>query len=135
MFKKGRAEGWLRQPIEDLQVWAKFNGVKFNSIKIGPMPGFEDRGSTVIATRDLKGGEEDSLMIVPKDLIISRQNIDIIAKADHHLKQVLDATGDFGRVRVQLEQQIIVFTDHVADNPRCCLDLPCDASNNSLSRF
>ena len=111
MFKRGRAEGWLRQPIEDLPVWAKFNGVKFNGIKIGPMPGLEDRGSTVIAARDLKGGDEDHLMIVPRDLIISRQNIDIIANADHHLKAVLDATGDFGRVRVQFEQQTIVFAD------------------------
>jgi hypothetical protein len=101
MFKRGRAEGWLRRPIDDLPIWAKFNGVKFNSINIGPMPGLEDRGSTVIAVRDLKGGEEDPLMIVPKDLIISRQTIDIIAKADHHLKEVLEAAGEFGRVRVQ----------------------------------
>ncbi|KAF2798294.1 SET domain-containing protein [Melanomma pulvis-pyrius CBS 109.77] len=97
MFKRGRAEGWLRQPIDALPLWADFHGVRFNGIKVGSIPGLEDRGSTVIADRDLTGGKEDPLMVVPKDLIISRQNIEIIAKADHHLKEVLEAVGDFGR--------------------------------------
>ena len=64
------------------------------------MPGLEDRGSTVIADRDLTGEIENPLITVPKELIISRENIDIFAKADRHLKEVLDAVGDFGRVSV-----------------------------------
>ena len=72
----------------------------FNGIKIGPLPGLEHQGSTVIAERDLDGENEDPLMVVPKDLIISRDSIGLFAKADQHLKQVLDAVGDFGYVRI-----------------------------------
>ncbi|KAF2470099.1 SET domain-containing protein [Lindgomyces ingoldianus] len=96
MIRRGRAEGWLRQPIDALPAWAEFHGVTFNGTTIGQMSGFEQRGSTVIATRDLRGGKEDPLIMVPKDLILSRQTVDIFAKSDRHLKEVLDAVGDFG---------------------------------------
>ncbi|KAJ8111769.1 hypothetical protein OPT61_g5712 [Boeremia exigua] len=97
MIRTGRSEGWLRQPIETLPTWASFHGVSFNGIKIGPLPGFEDRGSTVIADRELEGGKVEPLLVVPKELIISRQNIELLAKSDRHLREVLDAAGDFGR--------------------------------------
>ncbi|KAF2181986.1 SET domain-containing protein [Zopfia rhizophila CBS 207.26] len=97
MIRMGRAEGWLRRPINALPTWAKFNGVTFNGIRVGPMPGLEHQGSTVIAKRDLSGGKEDALMVVPKELIVSRQNIELFAKSDQHLREVLDAVGDFGR--------------------------------------
>jgi hypothetical protein len=99
MIRRGRQEGWLKEPIDVLPKWAAFNGVKFNGVKIGPLPGYEDRGSTVIADRQLTGGTVESLLVVPKDLIISRANIDLFAKADRHLREVLAAIGDFGRVR------------------------------------
>lgn len=98
MIKRGRKEGWLKQPVETLPTWAEFNGAKSNGIRIGPMPGLEQRGSTVIATRNLSGGKEDPLIVVPKDLIISKANVELYAKSDQHLKQVLEAAGDFGRV-------------------------------------
>ena len=98
MIRRGRAEGWLKQPIEDLPKWAEFHGVNFNGIKIGPLPGFEDRGSTVIASRPLNGGQESPLLVVPKELIISRQTVELLAKSDQHLREVLGALGDFGRV-------------------------------------
>ncbi|KAF2710208.1 SET domain-containing protein [Pleomassaria siparia CBS 279.74] len=97
MFKRGREEGWLKRPIDTLPIWAQFHGVKFHGIEIGVMKGLEDRGSTVIAAHDLAGGGEGPLIFVPKELIISRQNIELMAKADQHLRQVLDAIGDFGR--------------------------------------
>jgi hypothetical protein len=98
MIRRGRAEGWLRQPIDVLPRWASFHGVKFNHVKIGPLPGYEDRGSTVIADQKLVGGSVEPLLIVPKELIISRRNIDLFSKSDHHLREILEALGDFGRV-------------------------------------
>lgn len=98
MIRRGRAEGWLKQPIDALPTWAMFHGVAFNHVKIGPLPGFEDRGSTVIATEQLAEGHAEPLLIVPKELIISRQNIELLAKSDHYLGEVLSAIGDFGRV-------------------------------------
>lgn len=98
MIKRGRTEGWLRQPIDALPKWSTFHGVSFNGIRIAPLPGYEDRGSTVIADRELEGGKVEPLLVVPKDLIISRQNIESFAKADRNLRQVLEAIGDFGTV-------------------------------------
>ena len=97
MIRRGRKEGWLREPVEGLPAWASFHGVKFNGIKIGPLPGYEDRGSTVIADRDLDGDTELPLMTIPKELILSKENIELLAKSDHHLRDVLHALGDFGR--------------------------------------
>ncbi|KAL1592807.1 hypothetical protein SLS60_011223 [Paraconiothyrium brasiliense] len=97
LIRRGRTEGWLREPIEGLPTWANFHGVKFNGIKVGPLPGFEERGSTVIASRELIGEEEEPLMTIPKDLILSKQNIELMAKSDQHLRELLQALDDFGR--------------------------------------
>jgi hypothetical protein len=98
MIRRGRTEGWLKQPIDVLPTWASFHGVKFNCVKIGPLPGYEERGSTVIADQKLVGGNVEPLLIVPKELIISRRNIDLLTKSDHHLREILEALGHFGRV-------------------------------------
>lgn len=98
MIRRGRENGWLKQPVETLPKWATFHGVQFNGIRVGPLQGYEERGSTVIADRELEGGKDEPLLVVPKDLIISRLNIDLHAKSDQHLREVLDALGDFGRV-------------------------------------
>ncbi|KAH7385898.1 hypothetical protein BKA66DRAFT_440560 [Pyrenochaeta sp. MPI-SDFR-AT-0127] len=97
MIRRGRTEGWLKEPIDALPTWAAFHGVTFNGVKVGPLPGFEDRGSTIIADRELQGGKVEALLVVPKELIISRENIDLFAKADRHLRELLEAIGEFGR--------------------------------------
>lgn len=99
MIRRGRKEGWLREPITALPRWAAFHGVKFNGVKVGPLSGYDYRGSTVIADRKLEAGKVEPLLVVPKDLIISLSNIDLLARSDRHLREVLDAVGDFGRVR------------------------------------
>jgi hypothetical protein len=96
MIRRGKAVGWLKEPVEGLPTWATFRGVQFNGIKVGVLPGFEHRGSTVIAQSDLASGQAP-LMSVPKDLILSRENVDLIAKSDHHLRELLQALGEFGR--------------------------------------
>ncbi|KAF1836283.1 SET domain-containing protein [Decorospora gaudefroyi] len=97
MISRGRAGGWLKEPIDVLPKWATFHGVAFNGVKVGPLPGFEERGSTVITDQKIEGGDSEPLLVVPKDLIISRQNINLFAKSDHHLRELLDALGDLGR--------------------------------------
>jgi hypothetical protein len=98
MIRRGREDGWLKQSVDTLPRWATFHGVIFNGVTVGPLQGYEERGSTVIADRELEGGKVEPLLVVPKDLIISRLNIDLHAKSDRQLREVLDAIGDFGRV-------------------------------------
>lgn len=99
MIRTGRAEAWLREPIEGFPRWANFNGIRFAGIKIGPLPGFEHRGSTVIADSTLVCGEAGAVLTVPKELIVSRQNVELIAKSDKHLRELLQSLDEFGRVR------------------------------------
>lgn len=102
MIKLGRSQGWLKSSISSLPTWATFHGVTFNGIKIGTIPGLEDRGSSVIAERPLTGGGEEPLMTVPKDLILCKETIETHAKSDIKLRELLDALGDFGRVSIPL---------------------------------
>ncbi|PSN66292.1 SET domain-containing protein [Corynespora cassiicola Philippines] len=130
MIRRGRAEGWLKQPIEDLPKWAEFHGVNFNGIKIGPLPGFEDRGSTVIASRPLNGGQESPLLVVPKELIISRQTVELLAKSDQHLREVLGALGDFGRTT---RGAVLVFL--LLQATICCPDIKDVGVLNPLTEY
>jgi hypothetical protein len=84
MIKRGRQERWLREPIGALPRWANFHGVEFKGVKVGPLPGFEERGSTVIADRELDAGEVNPLLVVPKDLIISRSKGALASEALQH---------------------------------------------------
>lgn len=58
-----------------------------------------DRGCGIIAVKDLHGSEP-VLVTVPRDLVVSTENVHIYAKADKHLQDVLDAAGKFSRVQL-----------------------------------
>jgi hypothetical protein len=98
MIRDGKLQGWLSLPVDTLPVWATLNDVSFDGISIGPLPGKEDRGSTVIAKRLLKGGHEAPLMTIPRDLILSLERIHQHAKSDSDFRAVLDGLDEFGRV-------------------------------------
>ncbi len=80
--------------IEHFSSWAKLNNIEFNGIAISNIAG-KGYGLIVIAERC----EEDAILItVPKDLVLSCENVWMLAKADKHLREVLEAVGDYGRV-------------------------------------
>ncbi|ORY13189.1 hypothetical protein BCR34DRAFT_562559 [Clohesyomyces aquaticus] len=130
MIRRGRTEGWLTQPISAFPTWASFHGVSFNGIKISQMPGFEHRGSTVIATRSLESEKDNPLMVVPKEFILSRQNIDIFSKSDQHLKEVIDAVGDFGYTA---RGAILMFL--LMQATICCPDMQDVGVKNPLNEY
>lgn len=82
-------------PVSAIPAWAKFNGISLDGVTISQLAG--DRGLGVIDD----GGNSDRtgpLMLVPADLILSVQNVFIFAKSDQHLREVLQAVGDYSRV-------------------------------------
>ena len=95
-------------PIEALPTWAKLNGVTFHDVKIKRLQTEDgvDKGSAVVATSKktakalMDGGEivPDILITVPRDLVLSLELVETWAKSDRHLKEVLDAVGEYGRV-------------------------------------
>jgi hypothetical protein len=98
MIRRGRKEGWLKLPISALRPWAEFNGVTFNAIKCEQVAG---SGSGVVADRDLEGGDEGPLMIIPRELVLSLERVKLQALADKYLNEVLIALGDFAMVSVR----------------------------------
>jgi hypothetical protein len=83
-------------PISELEKWAVLNEVSFNGVTCAQAG--EDRGSGLIATRDLKGGEEAPLLVVPRDLVLSLETVRVAAKSDKDLRALLDALGEFVQV-------------------------------------
>ena len=102
MIRDGKQRGWLSLPVDSLPVWAAFNSVSFDGVNIGPLPGKEDRGSTVIANRSLRGPHESPLITIPRDLILSLERINEHAKFDSDFRAVLEGLVDFGRVGASL---------------------------------
>jgi hypothetical protein len=98
LIRRGREEGWLRQPISNLETWATFNGVSFNAVQTSVIPGAELKGSGIVATRPLVDSENTPLMKIPGRLVISLESVDELAKYDRHLSDVLGALGAFCRV-------------------------------------
>ncbi|KAF2643930.1 SET domain-containing protein [Massarina eburnea CBS 473.64] len=130
MIRRGRAEGWLREPIHRFPTWATFNGIKSNGVSIGPLPRFEHRGSTIIADRELEGAKGGPLLLVPRELIVSRQNIDVVAKSDQHLREVLHALGDFGRTT---RGAVLIFL--LMQATLCCPDIKDIGVHNPLTEY
>jgi hypothetical protein len=89
-------------PIEQLFAWGKLNGVEFNNVDVKTDVSSHDgafKGGGLVSTSDRTANEDGAiLMVVPQDLILSREQVERYAAIDKHLKSVLDAAGAFGRV-------------------------------------
>jgi hypothetical protein len=61
-----------------------------------------DKGNAIVATESRTSKESDTqpevLLRVPSDLVLSLEAVHGYAKYDEHLRQVLDAVGEFGTV-------------------------------------
>lgn len=82
-------------PIETVPAWAELNNVEFDGVKVSSLPA--GKGSGVVATA---AHSEDGaiLMRVPQELVLSLGNVWMYAKSDQHLREVLEATGEYARV-------------------------------------
>ena len=82
-------------PIDQLDAWIRLNNVELRGVKIAALHG--NRGSGVVAT--VKRSVDDPLIMrIPFDLVLSFELVWMYAKSDKHLRQVLEATGDYSRV-------------------------------------
>lgn len=85
-------------PAERLAPWARLNNVDLNGVEISSLD--NSRGSGIIATWESDNGA--ILINVPRDLVISLENVWIYARSDKHLLQVLEAVGEYARVRMKI---------------------------------
>lgn len=90
-------------PIEQLQTWARFNGVVFNNVLLADQITSKDgidKGAGLLADAGFSdsGASPEVLLTVPADLVLSKETVHLCAKADLHLKEILDAVGNFAEV-------------------------------------
>lgn len=57
----------------------------------------DGKGLGLVACSQISNGGE-RLITVPKDLILSLENVWVFAKSDRHLREVLEAVGEYSRV-------------------------------------
>ncbi|KAI9678009.1 MAG: hypothetical protein M1817_005953 [Caeruleum heppii] len=85
-------------PSTALSSWASFNAVLYDGVSIQhPGDGPNARGFAAIADRDIQDMDDKPLMTVPKDLILSAHAVQMNAKADGHLRELLDVTAELGQ--------------------------------------
>ncbi|THD00520.1 hypothetical protein EYZ11_000084 [Aspergillus tanneri] len=93
-------------PVGTLPSWTKLNGIIVNGVAFQKLQTEDvvDKGTAIVATEDTssedaEANESDSIVLlsIPSDMILSLQSVENHAKSDHHLREVLDAVGDFGR--------------------------------------
>lgn len=84
-----------RLPISALPAWIKLNNVVLNGVTVSTV--HDDKGLGITSCDgDLDDGTP--LIIVPQSLILSLENVWVFAKSDQHLREVLEAAGEFSRV-------------------------------------
>ena len=82
-------------PLGYLPAWADLNGVRFDGVAVSGLS--HEKGTGLIATTELCNPDA-VLMTVPQALILSLENVWIFAKSDRHLRDVLEAVGEYSRV-------------------------------------
>ena len=82
-------------PIDQLAAWARLNSIEINGLKITTVQGNRGSGLVGTAKRPLNS---PLLVTIPKDLVLSLENVWLYAKSDKHLHQTLEATGAYSRV-------------------------------------
>ena len=99
MIRRGKKEGWLTLPLESLQSFASLYGIDFRGVRVASTAG---RGSALVASRTAPRNESEPFLVVPKDIILTRGHVFAHSASDKHLREVLEAVGDFGKVFLSL---------------------------------
>ena len=87
----------LYLPIEQLSAWAKLNGVMFHGCEAKRITADGIAcGSGLFATAAHE--EHEILVSVPQEIVLTPDRVEQHAKLDKHLREVLAACGEFGRV-------------------------------------
>lgn len=97
MIRRGKAEGWLSADPAALKRLTTSFGVNFGPCDVVHIEG---KGAALVSSETLANdcADEKLLLSVPRDLVLSKENVLLQAKSDRHLRQVLEAAGDWGMV-------------------------------------
>jgi hypothetical protein len=106
MIRAAKSNGWLHQPHSTFIPWARLNGVSFEGVRpeeiaspsVDGQPS-SSRGLGLVAERNLEPAET-RLVAVPCEsgLVLGREGVVEMGKADARLAELLEACGEFATV-------------------------------------
>ena len=94
MIRRGKAENWLQMPSGYIPKLASAHGVTLNGVQITST----SQGLGLLSRKPDGISHPSPLIEVPKEHILCKQNVELHSRADKHLRDVLSALGDFGKV-------------------------------------
>jgi hypothetical protein len=98
----------MPRPVAELPQWAALNDVAFRKVQPSSIPG---RGSGLVAKHDLNGDDESHqlLLTVPRELVLSKETVELLSKSDRDLRALLEALGEFVQVSKRPNQMAMVM--------------------------
>ncbi|KAL4869762.1 hypothetical protein BDV12DRAFT_167174 [Aspergillus spectabilis] len=89
-------------PIEALIPFARLYGVSLRGVTFSKLRADDgtDKGGAIVTTEQSENGElpgKEVILQVPSDMILSLEMVQEHSKYDRHLREVLEAVGDFGK--------------------------------------
>ncbi|KAJ5917394.1 hypothetical protein N7466_010948 [Penicillium verhagenii] len=89
-------------PLDSLLAWLRLNGIATNGVAVQKLDSGDsetDKGNAIIATADRSNDTDDEqiLLQIPRDLVLSLESVYDYSKSDRDLREVLEAVGDSGR--------------------------------------
>lgn len=98
MIREGKTQGWLVAPASSIGLLGASCGVDFGPCNITSIEG---KGAALVANQSVANGpdEEKMLVSVPREIVLSKETILLYAKSDKHLRDLLDAVGEWAQVR------------------------------------
>ena len=95
MFRRGKQEGWLSLALDKVPSMCRLYGVSTSALSASMTT---NRGVGLVALRKI-GMNDNPVVKVPHDVVLSKEYVWQRAKADQRLQQILNACGDFAQVR------------------------------------
>lgn len=106
MIRRGKTDGWLHLPSFALESWSIMNNVQFDGVAVETIPGAEAKGLALLSKSE-KLVSERPLITIPRDLVLSREAVQLHAKADLHLREILEAVPDLSLVSSFLIERVL----------------------------
>ena len=82
-------------PLTFLDSWAKINDISLYNVKIGNVKG---RGFGIVAGETIDESPNSTLVVIPKELVLSAESVHDWAKTDTHLRDLLDVLENLAAV-------------------------------------
>lgn len=98
MIRHGKQHGWLNLHPNTLHSLLSLYCAKPDGVAISKSPSSPAKGLAIVAQTFISSEYRRPLLTVPSDLILSKDHVESHSRTDQHLRQVIEALGDFGKV-------------------------------------